>query len=249
MLPKINNFINTFKHTFYTSLPKVNQFIKPNITLITSTMSKITELIARKQSKAKTLKKKSIESQFESIMEGVKLEAETTLEDKISHLHNQLNTLRLTAKSSSIELEGLIQEEIDKLLKGFEKTDEVVKLENFYKISKRVERLKINKFNINTFITKFRLYCIAFMTTIPDGSNLEDLTAPKTVELAEIVNDYHWQSDESDHILNFNNSIYDSYFQKKKTKLTSLKEVIKKFKVNTGANAFSLLIHEDYHLK
>jgi hypothetical protein len=207
-------------------------------------MTKEKEKLAKKTKNTKTQTKKTVLEEFKLIKEVVNKVPGSNLEDKIINLYSHLNNIKQDKKRNSPELELLLKGEINILLKNSMYKEDVIKLDNFYTPTKPAKKFKLKKLNLQKLMYLAGQYWEAFMFTIPDNEIVEfddqNIVKPSIANTSQYIN-----SNENDHVLNYNNSVFEYYHKNKTNKLKKLIKTFNSFKNNIGVSNFSLTINTD----
>ncbi|MGL4757739.1 MAG: hypothetical protein ACRCXZ_00245 [Patescibacteria group bacterium] len=199
--------------------------------------------IASKQINKKPLNKKSIESEFQSILKEAEKKSKYNTELQIEILNSRIAKLRLSPKASSQKLASMVQDEINRILNSFENTEEaVIKLENFYQIEKKVTKLKLQKINLTNVLKVIKVYFIAFFTTIPDIDETDS-----TLIMGE-KKEFQPEFRVGNHLLEINNYTYESY-NTRKFRTQKISKIYLNIKERLGFNQFTLQINKKYKVK
>jgi uncharacterized coiled-coil protein SlyX len=204
--------------------------------------SLISEKLMTKQKNIKNKKfhKITTEKTLESIKKNSP-EKVVNYEERITFLNQQIKVLKLSTKEEREQIET-IQNEINSLvtkLKELDNTKELIKLDNLNIISLKIDKLKLNKYNLQTLFKYIQLYSIAFFTTVDKAEEVQELKIHSVIEDETV---YISQNTDlySLHLLEQNNIIADSVNNKKWKSIINI--AWNKFKNTIGLGEFSLII-------
>jgi hypothetical protein len=205
-------------------------------------MTKEKEKLAKKTKNTKAHTKKTVLEEFKLIKEVVNKVPGSNLEDRITTLYSHLNYIKQDKKRNSPELELLLKGEINILLKNSMYKEDVIKLDNFYTPLKPAKKFKFKKLNLQKLMYLAGQYWEAFLFTIPDNENIE--FDDQNIVKSSVKNTPQYLiSNENDHVLNYNNSVFEYYHNNKKNRVKNLISSFNSFKNNTGVSNFSLTIN------